>query len=77
MGQRLFCTQCGSRQVERLPADGISPLPGHVCCECGAKLRAHGTTVMYCGVLVICVAIVACLVAAIWADAPVEHTHTA
>jgi hypothetical protein len=50
---RLECRKCGSAKVEKLPPNGISPRPGYVCKECGAKMRAPGMLVPYVVVLVL------------------------
>src|SRR5262245_27785344 len=35
----MECPKCKSRRVEALPPNQISPRPGYLCRNCGAKLR--------------------------------------
>ncbi len=43
----LECPKCGSPDLERLPANRISPHPGYRCSGCGLRLRARGMLFVY------------------------------
>ena len=49
----MECPKCQSTKVERLPPSQISPRPGYRCKDCGIKLRAPGTYVVYLVLLLI------------------------
>lgn len=40
----MRCAKCKAPDPEPLPPDLYSRRPGYVCSECGAKMRAPGTT---------------------------------
>ena len=76
MGALRSCPRCSSLAVERLPSDGISPLPGYACRGCGATLRANGTGVMYGAVLAICLGLLAFFSMPLWNDeVPIEQLN--
>lgn len=52
----MNCPKCDSPNVTKLPPSQITPKPGYRCEDCGAKLRAPGTAIMYLFVMAIGVA---------------------
>jgi hypothetical protein len=52
-----ICPRCESREVKRLPKDGISPHPGYVCNQCGGKMRPNATGIMYAAIMVFALAV--------------------
>ena len=50
---RWRCVRCDAREVEKLPANFISPHPGYRCRACGYKMRSKGMLFVYLVTLVL------------------------
>jgi hypothetical protein len=59
MGKRRICPRCESKEVVRLPNDGVSPHPGYKCNGCGVRMRPNGSTIVWVAMVLIGIGVTA------------------